>query len=157
MNKSKDIKNIENNEIVIPNDLNDLQSFDFKNAGVVGALMKEVFIQAQSDRNKALETFEAITKEFDKTHHFTLKGEIAAKFLEAANKSTGELNKLIATMQKFNSDKVQSENADKLLGSVERNNFLEILDQAGVGPSRLINKENIEEIDYQEEDDEIDE
>lgn len=125
----------DNNEIVKQNSDDKLLS---KN-DVLNLVIK-IQNQIQEEREKALEVFDNLTKkDFDKLHEITMKGETAARFLEIAKDSTGELNKLLSTIQKFHSDKVNSDNVDKMVGT-DTNNVLDLLDKLNVGADRLIKK-----------------
>lgn len=131
----------------IQENTNQIQKNEIIDGKEVVRLINETLEEISNDRQKALSLLEKITeKEFEKTFEIMYKGEIAAKFLELAGKSTAEKNKLLSIIQKFNSDKVKSENVDKVLNSTDYNNIIALCDQLGIVPNqRFSSKDNIKE------------
>lgn len=102
-------------------------------------LISKVIDNTSEERTLALNMYNHLTKgdSFTKLADIMYKTDAVARMLELANRSTGELNKLLATIQRFSSDKVQSENVDKLMSVNEITGILNALDVLKVGPDKF--------------------
>lgn len=122
------------------------------NSKDIEELVKKVIDHTAEERRLALEMYNRLTGdgEFDKISDVMYKGEVVYKMLELANKSTGELNKLLATIQRFASVKTESENLDKILSAEQIAGMLNVLDVLQVGPNKFtgntVKKETIDAI-----------
>jgi hypothetical protein len=102
-------------------------------------LVRKVMDNLAEERALALEMYKRLTGagDFDKIADVMYKGETVSKMLELTTKATGELNKLLSTIQKFSSDKVESENVDKILSAEHIGGILDALDVLKVGPNKF--------------------
>lgn len=101
-------------------------------------LIHDALSMIDEDRQISKDLYDKITKEFSKFHEITMKSEGAVRALEAMGKSTDRLNNLLATIQKFNTDKTQKDIADSIISATDKNSIIDFLEAAGVGPKRML-------------------
>lgn len=125
-----DIEIIDNTKIVQKNDLLNLiqQSIESNNA----------------QKKRLNDLIEDLTQQgsFSDITSINFKGPTVVGLLTELGKTTDRFTNLLSVIQKFNSDKVSSENTDKLINSIDRVNVLNILDELNIGPKRIVDLQN---------------
>lgn len=104
-------------------------------------LISTVINNSTNDRIRALRLIDDLTKDFEQLSDILYKSRAVTALLDIAGKATAEQNKLLATIQKFASDKLQAENVEKIISAEQFGNVLDMMDQLEVGPKKFIKKD----------------
>jgi len=124
----------------------DLKKIEVFNGLNFSQLFEIIFNNSLEERRKAIETFDEFKDKIHDLEEIFISGDKPKMYLEIAQGSTENLIKLITAANKF------VENKETESDSFNSNDFIDYLDNQGIGPKRfLLMKNNKQEIDESEE------
>ncbi len=98
-------------------------------------VLNRAFIETQENRNKALETYDTLTKKMSESDgNLAIMGTYAQNYLDTATKQTSELIKLAGVMQRLKATKIVGDNPNAFDKTQVFNQVLTYLEEKKLTP-----------------------